>query len=98
METTLLNTQYPGLELGFVDSFRLKQLQPGKPADPVTVRLINARLSDPTSYDALSFAWGDITRPSEIVLSDAATTVPFLVTANCHAALVRLSYLSTTRT
>jgi len=98
METTLLNTQYPGLELGLDDSFRLIQLQPGKPADPVTVRLINARLSDPPSYEALSYAWGDITRPSEIVLSDAATTVPFLVTANCHAALVRLRSLSTTRT
>ena len=41
-------------------SFRVLELMPGEPDEPISVRLHLASWDDPPSYDALSYTWGDL--------------------------------------
>jgi hypothetical protein len=93
-EKSLTSALYAGRPLLLDDSFRLAQVQPGNRDDPISVRLVSARLSAPPEYEALSYTWGD-RRTTEVIsvsgdedLSQRKTDMQ--VTTNCHSALKRL--------
>ncbi|KAK4466272.1 heterokaryon incompatibility protein-domain-containing protein [Cladorrhinum samala] len=89
------NHLYAGrtLELDQDDSFRLLELRPGNPAEPVKIRLLNSRVSAAPAYEALSYTWGDTSLAASIRAVDedgVEQESGMTVTANCCAALKRL--------
>ncbi|RDW59055.1 hypothetical protein BP5796_11979 [Coleophoma crateriformis] len=83
---------YPGQQLELDDSFRLVELQGGQKEDEITVRLLNSRLGDSQTYEALSYVWGDASQPVSISVAAEVDSayIPLFVTVNCHKALKRL--------
>lgn len=66
--------------------FRLLVLEPGPDKDPnISARLVQCRPQVATTYDALSYVWGDQSRKIAISLDGK----PFEITANLHWALQR---------
>jgi hypothetical protein len=68
------------------DSIRLLQLQPGAFDDDIRITLIEAPLSKPPKYEALSYVWGSPTPDSAI----SCHGLELLVTENCVLAMRRL--------
>ncbi|ETS86089.1 hypothetical protein PFICI_04114 [Pestalotiopsis fici W106-1] len=86
---------YPGNPLKLEDSFRVLALEPGQGRDPVKVRLLDCLLSDHPNYEAVSYAWGDLSLTADILVShdgDEAHYQPVPATTNCQAALKGLRY------
>jgi hypothetical protein len=85
---------YIGRQLDQDDSFRLLELQFGNSDEPITVFLLDARLNDAPSYEALSYVWGDASDVTPIQIADSSAPgcpkADMFVTVNCHAALKRL--------
>ena len=69
---------------------RLIELLSGRPEDPIIAELSTVSLGDSASpsYEALSYVWGDRRFGREITLCSNA----FTVTANLHAALIRMRF------
>lgn len=57
---------YSGRILDQDDSFRLLELQAGREDEPITVKLIDAQLSQAPRYEALSYVWGDASNVTAI--------------------------------
>ncbi|KAK8131698.1 HET-domain-containing protein [Apiospora sp. TS-2023a] len=95
---------YPGGPLDEKDSFRVIEIQPGERNEPVTVRLITTNLRDCSSYESLSYAWGDLTQtePIQVVAArighDDSPKASLSVTTGCADALRRLRSDTTPRT
>jgi hypothetical protein len=68
------------------DSIRLLQLQPGAFDDDIRITLIEAPLSKPPKYEALSYVWGSPTPDTAI----SCHGLELLVTENCVLAMRRL--------
>ena len=66
---------------------RIVILEPGKNDEPVRCRLEHVLLDHEPAYEALSYAWGDATRPSQEIFLDGKR---FEVTENLGAALLNL--------
>lgn len=87
------NPAYPAPQLELDDSFRLVELQAGQKEDPIVVRILNSRLKDGPAYEALSYAWGDLSMtapPIQVIGEDVTASTSLAVTFNCHQALKRL--------
>lgn len=65
---------------------RLVTILPGAPEDPVACELENVSLDSASEYDGLSYAWGDPSDTSDILLNGR----PYPVTKNLFAALVSI--------
>ncbi|KAK0735149.1 heterokaryon incompatibility protein-domain-containing protein, partial [Lasiosphaeria miniovina] len=74
------------------DRIRLLHLDPSDDRTaPITITISEHRLSEAPTYDALSYAWGDVDDMHDIVALDGSTARRVLpVTKNCHSALRRL--------
>jgi len=68
------------------DSIRLLQLQSGAFDDDIRITLIEAPLSKPPKYEALSYVWGSRTPDTAI----SCHGLDLLVTENCALAMRRL--------
>jgi hypothetical protein len=68
------------------DSIRLLQLQPGAFDDDIRITLLEAPLSKPPKYEALSYVWGSPTPDTAI----SCHGLELLVTENCVLAMRRL--------
>ncbi|KAK4164438.1 heterokaryon incompatibility protein-domain-containing protein, partial [Cladorrhinum sp. PSN259] len=77
---------------------RLLVVQPGSFDDFIRCRLVHVKTDTLLEYEAISYTWadetGDATKTKTILLGNS----PFLVTANCEAALKRIRKDSVTRT
>lgn len=73
--------------------FRLIELQPGHMSDPIRITLINASLSEPPSYEALSYVWGDPQDVYPIYVNERR----FFIRHNLTSALNSLQLADTTR-
>lgn len=61
---------YQDLDPEASDSFRLLSLLPGEPDSPIICELRHARRTGPTEpYESVSYAWGDLSLDSEIILN-----------------------------
>lgn len=96
---------YPGGPLDDEDSFRVIEIQPGERDDPIIVRLVTTNLRDCSSYEALSYAWGDLTETESIQVvaatrpgHDDSPKAPLPVTIGCADSLRRLRSGTATRT
>lgn len=58
---TTTGALYSGVPLKLAEtySFRLLEVLPGGPDDPVVVRLLESDLSMGPKYEAVSYTWGD---------------------------------------
>jgi hypothetical protein len=75
------------------DSIRLLQLQPGAFDDDISITLIDAPLSKPPKYEALSYVWGSPTPDTAV----SCHGLELLVTKNCVLAMRRLRHRFRTR-
>jgi hypothetical protein len=75
------------------DSIRLLQLQPGVYDDDIRIILIEAPLSKPPKYEALSYVWGSPTPGTAI----SCHGLELLVTENCVLAMRRVRWRFKTR-
>ncbi|KAI0014170.1 heterokaryon incompatibility protein-domain-containing protein [Xylariaceae sp. FL0662B] len=94
-----ITTTYPGEALERDASFRLLELQPGEPDDPLIVRLFTTSLNERPEYEALSYTWGDTALTKQVWLlghSDPRSD-SMAITDNCHSALKRLRLPDTSR-
>ncbi|KAK5996826.1 Heterokaryon incompatibility 6-like protein [Cladobotryum mycophilum] len=68
------------------DAIRLVRLRKGSPEDPIRCDLFDSFLheSECIPYEALSYAWGSISNPEEIVVDGVKTLA---ITSNLHTAL-----------
>jgi hypothetical protein len=85
----LSTTQRVGFQhqpLKNTDSIRVLYLQPGQFEDDVKVELTEVSLTNPPSYEALSYVWGSPTANNPISCHGKG----LLVTVNCIAAMRRL--------
>lgn len=57
LSTGTIGIHYSPLVAG--DSIRLCRLQPGAGNDPICIELVESRLNDEPSYEALSYVWSD---------------------------------------
>ncbi|KAK8045490.1 hypothetical protein PG993_005514 [Apiospora rasikravindrae] len=95
---------YPGGQLSREDSFRVIEIRPGERNAPIHVRLLTTNLQDCASYEALSYAWGDLSRtePIHVVAVGSGGGVrpsaPLPVTTGCADALRRLRLQTGPRT
>ncbi|KAF3771318.1 HET-domain-containing protein [Cryphonectria parasitica EP155] len=88
------------LELNKTNSFRLLEVLPGGPGDPVAVHLLESDLSKGPKYEAVSYTWGDPSTKQVIQVERSWTssntdalqpaTTSFEVTVNCYNAIRRL--------
>jgi hypothetical protein len=93
---------YPGPQLADDQSFRILQLQPGSFNDPVRFSLeltISSETNSQPKYEAISYAWADLTLTHEIQYEDFAMNNfgSLMVTTNCHNALKNLRLLDRPR-
>ncbi|TPX12860.1 uncharacterized protein E0L32_006740 [Thyridium curvatum] len=79
---------YKYLPLQYPDSIRLLHIRPSQDADaPVQCLVTTQRLSDTwLNYEALSYTWGDASKPAAILIGDNDTS-SLTITQNCFAAL-----------
>ncbi|CAJ0554497.1 Ff.00g130100.m01.CDS01 [Fusarium sp. VM40] len=98
METSLAGP-YMGNILNEDDSFRLISLEPGHSDDPLSIRLSNTTLHNTESYEAISYVWGDASKPGSVqILDDEENTeIRIDVTHNCQAALKNLRRVDSPR-
>ncbi|KAK7942521.1 HET-domain-containing protein [Apiospora aurea] len=95
MEATAAES-YPGGQLNQEDSFRVIEIQPGERNAPINVRLVTTNLQDCAPYEALSYAWGDLTQTESIEVVTTTLdngdnpSAPLSVTISCADALRRL--------
>ncbi|KAK3312156.1 heterokaryon incompatibility protein-domain-containing protein [Apodospora peruviana] len=87
---------YASSPLALDNSFRLLELQPGQPEEPVKIRLLNSHLDNPPPYEALSYTWGDPALEASIHIIDGQAEMS--ITSNCRAALTRLRRPDSART
>lgn len=104
--STGLDISYPGRHLEHEDSFRLLELLPGQRDDPLAVHLLSSKLHERPSYEALSYAWGDLNETEILQVSahnpDAGSSngrlsLPLSVTCSCARALRRLRLVAAPR-
>lgn len=76
---------YPYQKLGNDKSIRLIHLEPGRATEPIRCNLVHTSLLKNPVYEALSYTWGT-NDDSETIFCD---NVPFRVTRNLFAALIR---------
>ncbi|KAF6810605.1 heterokaryon incompatibility protein [Colletotrichum plurivorum] len=99
---SLCDTPYQGQALDQEVSFRLLELQSGQPGSPIVVSLLTVDLSSASSYEALSYTWGDVTEVEEIEVitttAEESKSTPLSVTTSCAAALRRLRSSGSPRT
>ncbi|KAK8018866.1 heterokaryon incompatibility protein-domain-containing protein [Apiospora marii] len=101
--STIANS-YPGCPLDEEDSFRVIEIQPGERDEPVTVRLVTTTLRNCPPYEALSYAWGDLTQTELIQVVTAkqghndSPEAQLSITVGCADALRRLRSGTATRT
>ncbi|KAK8084401.1 hypothetical protein PG997_005672 [Apiospora hydei] len=103
MEVTAAEN-YPGGQLNQEDSFRVIEIQPGERNAPINVRLITTNLQDCAPYEALSYAWGDLTQTESIEVVTTTLdngnnpSATLSVTISCADALRRLRFRTAPRT
>ncbi|KAH7161688.1 heterokaryon incompatibility protein-domain-containing protein [Dactylonectria macrodidyma] len=73
---------------------RLIRLSSGALDDPVHLRLVPTSLDSSPTFEALSYAWGDVTSDPKVVHCDEAL---LQVGQNLHSALVHLRHQTETR-
>ncbi|PMD13834.1 HET-domain-containing protein [Hyaloscypha hepaticicola] len=91
------NASFPYMQLdqSIEGSFRLVSLQPGSLGSAPVCTLLNDKwVAGGTSYEALSYVWGDANDRKMIVLNG----VVFQVTRNLYSALRHLRYTDRSRT
>jgi hypothetical protein len=100
MASLIPQPEYPGLPLNLEDEFRLIDIQPGKPEDPICCSLFTTRARDSPNYEALSYTWGNPDDKQSIQCRAAAGNRAghLLVTQNCASALRRLRLEDSPRT
>ncbi|KAI0550535.1 heterokaryon incompatibility protein-domain-containing protein [Xylaria curta] len=69
-------------------SFRVAELLPGKPGDPISCLLHEVEWSNIPQYEALSYAWGDPDDRLTIIIHDKRLEI----TKSLHVALTHLRY------
>lgn len=93
---------FAGLQLDDDDSIRLLELQPGQRDSPIIIRLFIYKLTVAPSYEALSYAWGDLNETEGVQVKPSAAEMgpnaQLHVTTSCVAALQRLRLAEATRT
>ncbi|KAH7412668.1 heterokaryon incompatibility protein-domain-containing protein [Cadophora sp. MPI-SDFR-AT-0126] len=57
------------------EEFRILILAPGSGSEPLRCLLKHAILSDEPKYDAISYAWGDPSKPREIISEDCSIPI-----------------------
>src|SRR5947207_2923070 len=71
------------------NSIRLLSIQPGEPGEDLCCDLFQASLDDPPApYEALSYAWGNIAKPCNIICGPSKQQIA--ITLTCEAAIRRL--------
>lgn len=87
------STTYPGPTLPTSNHIRLVSLQPGSD-DSIVCELIVAEIHSKTSYEALSYTWGDPDDRQTVFIKshEHERAKELLVTSNCVSALRRLRY------
>lgn len=100
MVSVIPQSDYPGLPPNLEDEFRLVEIQPGKPEDPICCNLFTTRARDSPKYEALSYTWGNPDDKQSIQCRAAAgdRAGHLLVTQNCASALRRLRLENSPRT
>lgn len=73
--------------------FRLVELQPGQPRDPVSIRVWIVELGYHPDYEAISYVWGDPTCPESISCNGR----PLEITTSLHAVFKRVRYTDRSR-
>ena len=99
MLTSLESTNTPKLQyqykkLRHSDEIRLLILAPGTSSNPLHCKLVHTRLSLNPEYEALSYAWGDSSKPRQVFCDHRVIDV----TESLYAALRRLRDLTKART
>jgi heterokaryon incompatibility protein (HET) len=89
-----MSLRYPPLEQGN-KTIRVLEIHPGRKRDKVrcSLRICSLPPAAETSYESLSYCWGDAHNKVPILLNSEC----FGVTRNLHAALVRLRLTTETR-
>ncbi|VUC32665.1 unnamed protein product [Clonostachys rosea] len=85
---------YAFTALGLGDSFRLLELLPGLPSEPLRGRLHVREQPSEADYETLSYVWGSAECPHAIEIDGN----PLLITTNLHSALRRLRLQTRPRT
>jgi hypothetical protein len=74
-------------------AFRILVLHPGSPCEPLRGTIQHTTVTAGTSYEAISYAWGDGSKPCSILLDGCQMSL----TQSLFNALVRLRYLKQDR-
>jgi Heterokaryon incompatibility protein (HET) len=85
--------EYKNLKSGSAD-FRVLDLQPGSKGDPIQCQIWTTSVASSTSYEALSYCWGDKSITKDIYIGECS----FPVTTNLYAALHSLRLKDVART
>ena len=67
-------------------SFRVAEVLPGQDGDPISCLLHVVNLSNPINYEAVSYAWGDVSLKATVTCDGKSLDV----TRNLHRALSHL--------
>lgn len=70
--TNLPKLNYRYKQLQYPDEIRLLVISPGTSSDRLDCKLVHTRLSLSPKYEALSYAWGDTSKPRQINCDDRA--------------------------
>jgi hypothetical protein len=87
MAVASTNPTFQYAPLSGPSDIRLVVLHPGRGDDPVRCQLKHVALDRNPQYEALSYAWGDTSKPGHSVFLEEK---PFSVTVNLNAALLNL--------
>lgn len=79
--------EYSSCPLG-VGQIRVLEIQPGTKTDPIACKLVTINSANDEEYKALSYAWGDLTEQSPILVDDK----PFMIHQNLFEALTHVRH------
>lgn len=88
--------QYSPLTNEF-DQIRFLHLLPGQRDDPIRIRLEPCSLSNPPSYEAVSYAWGSKSDTAVVIICESEVDYTVEVPQSLHGALKQLRHYSEDR-
>ena len=85
-----MSSYYEHVPLPFPDSTRLIELHPGISSASLSCTILQRRLKDAPSYEAISYTWGAVDDQVPLECGLAGTSRDLMITRNCAQMLCRI--------
>lgn len=84
---------YTYMSLPTPTSIRVAELLPGDGSDPIVCQILTADFTSMPSYEAISYAWGDVNSSRHVICDGKVIKV----TENLYSALIHLRFSDKSR-